>query len=125
MGNRYVYPIVPCPKPRMSRSDRWKQRPCVLRYRAFCDEVRLRKIELPTEGASVQFILPMPKSWNEKKRAAMLGQPNTQKPDLSNLIKALEDAVYADDSTIWHYASISKVWGEAGGIVIQHNGGKK
>jgi len=34
------YKITPVPKPRQTRSDKWKQRPCVMRYRAFADEVR-------------------------------------------------------------------------------------
>jgi hypothetical protein len=29
---------------RMTRADKWKQRPAVMRYRAFCDEVRLKNV---------------------------------------------------------------------------------
>jgi Holliday junction resolvase RusA-like endonuclease len=69
-------------------------------------------------GAEVHFVLPMPKSWSDTKRAEMLGQPHQQKPDISNLLKALEDAVVKDDSKIWHYAAQSKTWGEEGSIEI-------
>lgn len=36
------YPIVPVPKPRMTQRDKWQKRPAVMRYRAFCDEVRAK-----------------------------------------------------------------------------------
>lgn len=112
------YPITPCPKPRMTQKDKWEKRPRVLRYRAFCDECRLRGVHLPVAGAEVHFVLPMPKSWSDTKRAEMLGQPHQQKPDISNLLKALEDAVVKDDSKIWHYAAQSKTWGKEGSIEI-------
>lgn len=129
-----IYSIAPTAKPRMSRADAWKQRPCVLRYRAFCDEARLRMGPLDMEGARVVFFMPMPKSWSKKKRAEMKGQPHRQAPDLSNLIKALEDALYVgknckakgvrpefqrDDSTIGGYASLRKVWDERAAILIE------
>ena len=114
-----AYPIAPVPKPRMTQADRWKQRPAVLRYRAFADEVRIRNVQLPCEGATIRFILPMPPSWSKKKRLEMNGKPHTQRPDLSNLLKALEDACHVDDAHIHHYAGLSKVWGTEGGIEIE------
>lgn len=113
------YAITPTPKPRMTRSDRWKRRPCVQRYRAFCDEVRAQGVVLPEAGARVTFILPMPRSWSQRKRARHRGQAHTQRPDVSNLLKALEDAVYGEDSAIWHYAGVRKVWGDQGAIIIE------
>lgn len=79
------YLITPVGKPRMTRADKWKQRPPVMRYRMFCDEARLHGIRVPENGAHITFVLPMPKSWSKKKRAAMDGQPHQQKPDLDNL----------------------------------------
>lgn len=114
-----IYDILPVPKPRMTRSDKWKQRDCVMRYRAFCDEVRLKKVNLPPAGAAVTFILPMPSSWSRKKRLAMNGQPHQSKPDLSNMIKALEDALHIDDSHIWNYTGLSKLWGDFGRIIVE------
>ena len=122
---RRVYPIDPVAKPRQTQRDVWAKRPCVLRYRQFADDCRKLGMVLPSHGASVQFVIAMPKSWSEKKRAAMLGQPHTQKPDIDNLLKAIADAVHGDDSHIWHYAGLSKVWGETGGIIIQTNGDVK
>lgn len=117
------YPITPCPKPRMTQRDHWQKRPAVMRYRAFCDECRLRGVALPEQGAGVTFILPMPKSWSEKKKRMMNGVAHKQKPDITNLLKALEDALYGDDSAIWHYEGLCKRWGREGRIIIETTGG--
>ena len=111
------YPIIPCPKPRMTRSDKWKKRPCVMRYRAFADEVRLRGVSIDQSGSHVIFTMLMPASWSKAKIAAHEGQPHTQKPDLDNLIKALFDALYSDDSHIWRF-SAEKRWGTSSSITV-------
>ena len=113
-----IYPITPVAKPRMTQRDKWKQRPCVMRYRAFADECRLRGVSIPADGAMVTFVVPMPKSWSERKRRAMDGKVHEQKPDLSNLVKALEDAVLKDDSAV-HTMAARKVWGQSGQICIR------
>jgi Holliday junction resolvase RusA-like endonuclease len=114
-----TYAITPCPKPRMTRADKWKKRPCVLRYREFCDQVRAAGIKLPECGASVTFFLPMPESWSEAKLEQRYGTPHQQRPDLSNLLKALEDAVYGEDSVIWSYAEVRKIWSDQGSIRVE------
>lgn len=113
-----IYQITPMGKPRMTRADKWKKRPEVMRYRAFCDEVRLRHVALPESGAHVTFVLPMPASWSKKKRQQNNGQPHRAKPDCDNMLKALMDALYDDDAHIWD-CHITKVWGEAGQIIIR------
>lgn len=113
-----VYNITPMGKPRMTRADKWKKRPEVLRYRAFCDHVRLLGVELPEAGAHVTFILPMPLSWSKKKRLQHDGQPHQAKPDCDNMLKALMDAIYADDAHVWD-CRVTKVWGETGQIIIK------
>lgn len=112
-----TYLITPIPKPRQTQRDRWAQRPPVLRYRAFCDEVRLNRISLPESGYHVTFVLPMPDSWSKKKRAEMAGKPHQQKPDKDNLEKALLDAIFEDDCRIWD-GRVTKIWGEVGQIII-------
>lgn len=64
------------------------------------------------------FVLPMPKSWSHKKRIQMDGKPHMQRPDLSNMLKALEDAIYQEDSVIYTI-HISKIWGSEGKIIIE------
>lgn len=105
----------------MTQRDKWLKpaRPAVQRYRDFKDECARAGVILPESGASVTFVLPVSRSWSAKKKAAMIGQPHQQRPDVSNLLKALEDALYLDDSAIWHYAGLKKVWGEEGQIVIE------
>src|SRR5690606_19230936 len=97
---------------------KWAKRPAVLRYRAFKDECRLKRVELPSGGACITFVLPMPKSWSRKKMMEMCGKPHRQKPDLDNLAKALMDAVHDDDAGIWSM-SLAKVWGFKGQIRIE------
>ncbi|MBN3093504.1 RusA family crossover junction endodeoxyribonuclease [Pectobacterium brasiliense] len=113
-----TYNITPLGKPRMTQRDKWQKRLPVLRYRAFCDEVRLNKITLPESGWHVTFVLPMPPSWSKKKRSEMNGKPHQQKPDKDNLEKALLDAIFDDDSRIWD-GRVSKIWGEVGKIIIE------
>lgn len=69
-------------------------------------------------NAHIIFIIPMPKSWSQKKRDLMNGQPHQQKPDIDNLTKSLLDALFDDDSHIWDIRT-SKVWGEMGQIIIE------
>jgi len=111
-----MYPIAPMAKPRMTRSDKWKKRDCVMRYRTFKDECRLRGVIVP-EAAHVTYIVPMPNSWSKKKRDSMRGKPHQQRPDLDNFDKGLLDAVLEEDSHIWKLYS-SKVWGDAGWIIV-------
>lgn len=112
------YQVTPVAKPRQTRSDKWKQRPAVMKYRAFCDQCRLLGIEVPESGAHVTFHIPMPKSWSKKRRAEMLGQPHQQRPDTDNLAKALLDAVLPEDSGVWDIRT-TKRWAETGSIEIK------
>lgn len=117
------YPVAPVAKPRQTQSDRWKKRPAVMRYRAFCDDLRARNCTFPESDSHVIFHMPMPKSWSKKKRAEMLGQPHQQKPDVDNLTKAILDAVLKDDSGVWDVRT-TKRWSEIGCIEIklpEHN----
>ena len=113
-----VYQITPVAAPRQTRADRWKQRPAVMKYRAFRDECRIRGVTLPDSGYHITFVLPMPKSWSEKKRKAMDGAPHQQKPDRDNLEKGLLDALFQDDAHVWD-GRTTKRWGRTGRIIIE------
>ena len=115
-----IIDIDPVPKPRMTQRDKWAKRPAVLRYRAFCDQIRLMVKEVPPAGSHVIFVMPMPKSFTNRKQLELLHQPHTQRPDLDNLVKALLDAVHAEDAHIWDLRA-SKIWGETGQIIIGDN----
>ena len=63
--------ISPVSKPRMTRSDRWKKRPCVIKYWDY--KTRLQA-QLDMYGVviddviKVKFGVPMPKSWSKKRK---------------------------------------------------------
>ena len=114
-----IYNIKPVAKPRQTRSDKWKTRPAVMKYRAFKDECRLNKVELPDFGAHVTFVIPFPKSYSLKKRKNLDGKPHVQVPDVDNLAKALMDAIFGDDSCVYDIR-ISKYWGYSGKIIIKN-----
>jgi len=115
--------IKPVPKPRMTRADKWKKRPAVMRYRAFCDELRSKfSPEAPETPIVLIFNLPMPKSWSKKKKIAMDGKPHLQRPDLDNLEKAWNDALHKEDSAVWNCWS-RKFWSYTGSIEINYRKG--
>lgn len=127
-----VFTIDPIGAPRMTRSDQWKtnpfhkdtkkrQRKPVTQYFRFKDNIilqaREQSFELPDKGFHVVFVVPMPHSWSESKKAQMGGAPHQQKPDTDNMIKAVKDSLCKDDAHIWDYR-ISKIWGRSGKILI-------
>lgn len=112
------YDIDPCPKPRMTKRDKWDKRHVVAKYWAFKEECRLKGVILPEDGAYITFVVSMPKSWSEKRKREFDGKHHKQKPDIDNLLKGLLDAVYDDDSRV-SSLSVKKVWGRSGRIVIR------
>lgn len=109
------YPIEPCPKPRMTRRDKWKKRPCVMKYRAFKDKCALYRVQLP-QPCLVIFHIPMPKSWGGY-RSAHVGEPHQRRPDIDNLLKGLMDAVLKRDEKIWNVRT-EKRWAMEGAIEV-------
>ena len=113
--------ITPVGKPRMTQRDKWQKRPAVMKYRAFCDQLRIganqQKFELKPD-MHYTFYMPMPKSWSKKKKQLMLGTPHRQKPDLDNLIKSVWDALCPEDAHIHSIGSAKKVWNRIGFIEI-------
>jgi len=113
--------IIPVPKPRMTQSDKWKQRPATKKYWRYKDELKqlcwLCRWQ-PKEVLDVKFVMPMPISWSKKKREKMDGQPHKQRPDLDNLVKAFKDALLIEDSHVHTYGTIKKVWGRKGQVIV-------
>lgn len=117
-----IIDITPVSKPRQTRADKWKQRPAVMRYRAFADELRLKVGKYkPGYHVSVVFIVPMPKSWSKKKKVEMNTKPHQQKPDIDNYVKAFLDALCEDDSHVYWLEAV-KIWGYEGKIIINTPG---
>lgn len=115
--------VPPTAKPRMTHSDKWKQRPVVLRYREFKDKIN---IEANLAGFRIGdafrviFLISMPQSWSKCKRQDMNGQPHQQKPDTDNLTKAVKDALINEDSTVWNEHAM-KFWTDGPGCILIEN----
>jgi Holliday junction resolvase RusA-like endonuclease len=117
---RIEFNIKPCPKPRMTRADRWKKRPIVLKYWDFSNELNRQAIKLqyiPGDKVSLIFFIPMAKSWSKKKREQMLGKPHKAKPDIDNLAKAFLDALLDEDSYVYSLTA-EKYWSNEPSIVV-------
>jgi Holliday junction resolvase RusA-like endonuclease len=115
-----TFNIRPVPKPRQSIRDKWSPSKSTLRYRLFADELRYQAMDMKfvlPDSFAVEFIIPMPKSWSIRQKSLMNGRPHKQTPDLSNLLKSLEDALRKEDKEIWDVHA-SKRWGETGLIRI-------
>jgi Holliday junction resolvase RusA-like endonuclease len=124
--------VTPVPKPRMTQKDRWAKRPAVVRYYAFCDELRVAwgndTLEKPPGALSTTFPvparlrlifgIPMPQSWSKRKKALMVGVAHQSRPDVDNLAKAFLDALCEDDSYVWDLHA-SKVWSDVPYIEIE------
>ena len=116
----YVFQVPPQTAPRMTRRDRWKRSPCVVRYFEYRDQLRAKAIEygitLPNDF-TVTFYMAMPKSWSKKKKAAHVGKPCQSKPDLDNVLKGFMDALRTNDASVYA-VSASKIWSEQPGVVL-------
>jgi Holliday junction resolvase RusA-like endonuclease len=115
----YRFNVVPVAAPRMTHADRWKRRPCVVKYFEYRDQVRAIAAEqgftLP-ERFYLWFQMPMPKSWSQRKKRMMFGEPCRVKPDADNLAKGFFDC-FGEDKHVWS-VQITKTWHDKGGIVV-------
>jgi len=107
-------------KPRQTQSDRWRKRPCVVKYRAFADELRLKcklqKVEV-TDSLDVKIVVAMPKSWSKKKKERMCGAPHQQRPDIDNFCKSVMDSLLEEDSAVADLKAVKR-WGHTGSITF-------
>lgn len=114
--------IVPLAKPRMVRSDAWKKRKCVLRYWDYKNELILsakKQNFILEDSYEVLFTLPIPKLFSKKKKQGLVGECHRVKPDLDNLVKAINDCFNIADQSIYSIKA-QKVYGETPSVKI-HN----
>lgn len=80
--------------------------------------------ELPS-AMGFHFIIPMPKSWSNKKRDRYRGKMHQQTPDLDNLVKAVLDCLTygrsLNDAHVGTFLFAQKTWGERGMIKLYTN----
>lgn len=116
----------PMGKPRMTQRDKWKQRDCVRRYRAWADHFRaciaeqvgqLPDVETVDSVSWTAYFTP-PKSWSEKRKLESIGQQHRVKPDRDNIDKAVLDIMFKKDQAI-ATGTIKKRWGTKPMIMIE------
>jgi Holliday junction resolvase RusA-like endonuclease len=114
-----VYNIDPVAKPRMTRRDKWAKRPAVMKYFAFKDKIKQIGLNLPENGFRATFVIALPKGTPKRDRPKLIGKRHLKRPDIDNLLKALQDSVFSEDSHVWNVHAV-KVWGEKGQIIIEN-----
>jgi Holliday junction resolvase RusA-like endonuclease len=67
----------------------------------------------------MEFYFPMPKSWSQKKKDKMVGEPHKQRPDTDNVVKGIQDSLLPEDCKVWHIEA-KKFWSVEGAIVIEN-----
>jgi len=115
----YRFDVVPVAAPRMTHADRWKRRSCVVKYFEYRDAVRAQAQAMGvtlSECFSVEFYLPMPRSWSKRKRQDHDGKPHQVKPDADNLLKGWMDC-FGEDCAVWS-VSASKFWSASPAVVL-------
>ncbi len=119
---RYIFNIKPMGKPRFTWGDKANYRKCTQDYWNFkkdlVEQVEKLNYKIPDVLQNITIILPMPKSWSQKKRILMDRKPHQQTPDIDNILKAFQDCLLENDSTIHTYNNIRKIWGLTGQIII-------
>ena len=130
----YIVIGTPIPAPRMTKADKWKKRPAVLKYYDWGDKLRksvfgYSHLKFPTDGKNtpkrinVTFVLPIPPSTSNKRVLELEGKSHEVRPDLDNLIKGLLDSLYERDSVVHSVTSAkrySRKGEQPGAIVLFH-----
>jgi Holliday junction resolvase RusA-like endonuclease len=119
-------PGAPVAKPRMSQRDRWKERPCVLAYRDFCDRARkaagirgkMRLVDPIIVTVTAYF--GFPRSINLSRQRELRNSPHTGRVDADNVLKSINDALFENDHLVCR-ATVEKLWDDGQGprVVVE------
>lgn len=74
------------------------------------DEAKRLNFEIPVQGMSIKFYIPVPKSWRPWQKELMHGKLHQQKPDFDNLLKIFLDSLLTEDKKVGHISAVSKHW---------------
>jgi Holliday junction resolvase RusA-like endonuclease len=122
-------PVEPMGAVRMTRRGKFTN-PKALRYLAYKDHLQWqakqqRKGNFFSSGpleVFIWFTMPIPDSYSEKKKTALIGEYHIKKPDTDNLVKGVFDALnkilWQDDNQVSKVTAI-KVYGEKPGIDVE------
>lgn len=127
----YLFDTIPMGAVRMTRSDKWKtnpfhpdplkrQRKEVAKYWEFKNSLILQATDMKFvlgKHLDAVYLIPMPATWSEKKKAKMNGMPHEPRPDTDNITKAIKDTLRKEDSDIW-WEKAEKRWAYKGSIII-------
>lgn len=114
----------PMGKPRMTQRDKWQKRACVVRYREWADALRVaaniqEKVTVPyATSVVVEAYFSIPPSWPATRREMAPGTPHTVKPDGDNVLKAVLDALVANDQAVFRQ-TIGKYWDDGFGPRVE------
>lgn len=117
----FTIPFAPIGKPRMTRSDKWKKRPAVVKWHQWKDAARPHVPEnLLQSPVSVSWTayFPFPKTYSASKKASFLGKPHQQKPDRDNIDKLICDFLFEQDKGI-AFGVLRKFWDDGNGPRIE------
>ena len=126
----FTVPGPPVSKPRQVRSDKWKKRPSVVKYRQWADAVRAvanRAVAQRFPGLilrsysrmKVVAIFPIPPSWTKVMKVKMQGQPHQQTTDADNILKACSDALFPKYDAQIYDMQVTKYWDDGGGARVE------
>lgn len=102
-------------KPRMTQRDKWKKRPCVMRYRQWCDAIRAACPSPPPAPTTSTIKIVALYATRDKK---LLGQMKRTKPDPDNIAKGILDALWEEDQAVGDL-SISRRWSTIDMTVVE------
>lgn len=100
----------PVGKPRQTRRDKWKQRPCVVTYRNWADLARYTVWNKNEKRTLMKPVSLHVKAWFPNGKAHRVG-PHTVKPDGDNVLKSVLDALFTNDQMVYRM-SIEKLWAD-------------
>lgn len=102
----------PVAKPRQTRADKWKQRPCVIAYRAWADVARMVAFRKNSKLLLEKPVTLKVRAYFDSGKTHRCG-PHTVKSDLDNICKAVMDALFLNDQFVYRIHA-EKLWCDGG-----------
>lgn len=116
--------IPPCPKPRMTRRDKWsntrtKQASKYFKWKDLFVLLCKQNDFAPTNTLpNIRFEFEPAKSASKARRAYLIGKPHEFKPDIDNCLKSILDSIFNNDQKVHQIGTMNKVWAEKSRIVF-------